>query len=95
MNPFEEIENTNTNLNNFHIEIWVENMGRKKNTYISGWSIDIEDLKNHLKNIKKKNGCNGSIKNNNIVQLQGDHTDYMTEYIINTGIDSNNIIIKG
>ncbi len=95
MNPFEEIEINTVNLNNIHIEIWIETMGRKKNTYISGWSIDPEELKNHLKNIKKKNGCNGSIKNNNILQLQGDHIEYITEYIINTGIDTNNIIIKG
>jgi len=77
------------------IEIWVEANGRKKNTYVSGWNINLDILKEHLTFIKKKNGCNGSIKNNNTLHLQGDHIDFMTKYLIDNGCDKNNIIVKG
>lgn len=92
MNPFEENNIINTNI---QIEIWLEINGRKKNTFISGWNIPINELKDHIKNIKKKNGCNGTIKSNNLIQLQGDHIDYIIDYINNTGISDEFIKIKG
>ena len=36
------------------IEIWVEERGRKADTYIYGWNLDKDTLNNHLKIIKKK-----------------------------------------
>lgn len=93
MNPFENTVNNNNNINNDNnIIIWLENYGRKKITFISDWNIDEEEIKNHLKNIKKKKGCNGIYKDN-IIQLQGDHIDYMVQYLNN--LSFNNITIKG
>lgn len=100
MDPFEEFNNDMNLPKEINIEIWVEQNGRKKNTYISGWETD--DLKMHLKIIKKKNGCNGTIKSlsNNldiiqVMQLQGDQTEFVKKYIIEQGIESKNIRIKG
>lgn len=83
------------------IEVWVEERGRKSDTYISGWDIDEIELKKNLKLIKKNRGCNGSIKEIikeagkvKVLQLQGNHRDYVIEYIKNTGIDESIIKIK-
>ena len=97
-NEFEnELLNTST------IDIWVEVNGRKKNTYIYGWELDMPELKDHLRTIKKKKGCNGTIKNItnddygtvSVLQLQGNHAEYVKTYIVNTGVKSDNIRIKG
>jgi translation initiation factor 1 (eIF-1/SUI1) len=97
-NEFEnELLNTST------IDIWVEVNGRKKNTYIYGWELDMSELKDHLRTIKKKKGCNGTIKNItnddygtvSVLQLQGNHAEYVKTYIVNTGVKSDNIRIKG
>ena len=105
--PIESIQNQIDNDKNIlplehKIEIWVENLGRKKNTYITGWNITDVNLKEHLKFIKKKIGCNGTIKKiiiesveKNVILLQGNHTNYIYNYIISQGIDSNYIHIKG
>ena len=93
---------TNNIINNTKIEIWIETSGRKKNTFISGWNINNNELKNHLKYIKKKNGCNGTIKDITIdsikkivILLQGDHVDYIYNYLIQNGITNTDIYIKG
>jgi len=96
MNPFnilnKEIINKKLDTN---ITIWLENIGRHKNTYISGWDISSDEKKKHIQNIKKTTGCNGSIKtmNNitNTIHLQGDHIKFMYNYLINSGIDINTI----
>lgn len=90
MNPFEEIED-NITTKHFKIEIWLEAEGRKKNTYLSGWDIEESLLKEHIKTMKKKNGCNGTIKDlkniagevtdKNVLHLQGDHVDFILNYI--------------
>ncbi len=102
MNPFEEFSNDMNLDKQINIEIWVDQNGRKKNTYISGWEISDDELKGHLKIIKKKNGCNGTIKklSNNIeeikvLQFQGDQTEFVKKYIIDQGINIKNIRIKG
>ncbi len=105
MDPFADIKNEFEDelLQDNLIELWVEVNGRKKNTYILGWKLPTSELKEHLRTIKKKRGCNGTIKdmtteeygNVSVLQLQGNHTDYVKEYIINTGIDGDNIRIKG
>jgi translation initiation factor SUI1 len=105
MNPFEDIStNSNTNTKAFSIQIWVEANGRKKNTYVSGWTIPDDQLKEHLKSIKKKNGCNGTIKEVpnetnselvKVIQLQGDHSDYINQYLVQNGVEQGNIHIKG
>jgi translation initiation factor 1 (eIF-1/SUI1) len=111
MNPFEEIDDiTNDQLVDQNTEpnilyIWVQKMGRKSNTYVSGWSITNDELKAHLKTIKINKGCNGSIKNmvvdgndtaeERVLHLQGDHAVYLEQFISNTGIDPSLIHIKG
>ena len=93
MNPFNELEElTMTNTNN-KIEIWVESYGRKKITYISGWDLPDKDIREHIKIIKKRHGCNGSIKNK-IIQFQGNISDYVKIYLIDKGIDIDNIRIR-
>ena len=113
MNPFEnistnddtDITNTVANATNTpFVEIWVEAYGRKKNTYVSGWDVSEDRLKEHLKYIKKNNGCNGTIKEmtnesgvtlQQVLQLQGNHLKYIKEYIISNDVDSTNIRMKG
>ncbi len=106
MNPFDNDEDNNVSNNVFsnQITIWIITTGRKSNTFVSGWDISDDQLKEHLKNIKKKNGCNGSIKdvldentNNTIktLQLQGNHIDFIKDYLINNGVDNNTIYVKG
>jgi translation initiation factor 1 (eIF-1/SUI1) len=93
MNPFEQ-EPSDVVLNNFElnkIEIWCEERGRKCITHVYGWNINDTELKEHLRTIKKKKGCNGTIKKMSVdeigevsvLQLQGNHVDYVKEYIIN------------
>jgi translation initiation factor 1 (eIF-1/SUI1) len=102
MNPFQD--NIQDFLKTSNVTIWVETNGSKKNTYISGWNITDIQLKDHLKIIKKKNGCNGCIKllpnesNNgfvNTIQLQGDHIDFIKDYLIKNDVLEENIRIKG
>jgi translation initiation factor 1 (eIF-1/SUI1) len=104
MNPFEDISTNNTMNTNTKIDIWVEKRGRKTNTYVSGWDIPEEELKEHIKSIKKNNGCNGTLKEISnesteqllkVIHLQGDHSVYFNKYLISHNIDPNNINIKG
>ena len=101
MDPFEEINNIKDTFDEY-IDIWVEINGRKKNTFAIGWNIPESQLKDHLRTIKKSNGCNGTIKNvingtNSVraMQLQGDHSHYLRQYMINKGVDATLIRIKG
>jgi translation initiation factor 1 (eIF-1/SUI1) len=93
---FDLINNESAN-----IEIWIEERGRKADTYVYGWDLDEESLKNHLKIIKKKRGCNGSIKEIvkengpiKVMQLQGNIKDYVVSYLIENGVNEDNIKIK-
>jgi translation initiation factor 1 (eIF-1/SUI1) len=104
MNPFDDINDNNDNTKIHTIEIWVEANGRKKNTYISNWNLPQNELKEHLKFIKKKNGCNGTIKEISnesqtesikVLQFQGDHIDFINQYLIQNNIDESQINIKG
>ena len=112
MNPFEEINNINTVVKSTQIIICVKQNGRKHNTYISGWNIPDKDLSDHLKNIKKKRGCNGTIKmmdremnditldtdDKDIIQVmmfQGDHSSYIEKYLIEQGVNNEDIYTKG
>ena len=104
MNPFEENDEPEFAEIKL-IEIWIEINGRKKNTYIAGWNLSDIELKNHIKIIKKKNGCNGTLKEITtdgnkselikVIQLQGDHIDYLKTYLIEQNIDQNLIRIRG
>lgn len=89
------------NSNSSNIEIWVEERGRKSDTYVHGWNLDEETLKNHLKNIKKKRGCNGSIKQIiketgpiKVMQLQGNVKEFVINYLKENGISEDDIKVK-
>ena len=87
--------------NEIKIIIHSENRGRKTNTYIIDWNIDKEDMKAHLKNLKKKHGCNGSIKtklyqgeNKEVIHLQGQLKSEVKTYLMSLDISENNIEVK-
>lgn len=106
MNPFEEdddevkvdeTKNLSLKLNN--VEIWLEIKGRHKNTFITGLNFETDILKEHLTNLKKKHGCNGSLKNllidgesKKVLNLQGDHIDNIQNFL--TSINITNFITR-
>lgn len=96
--PF-DTENNNIFPKELKVQVLLQTMGRKKITFLTGWNINNEELKDHMKNIKKKNGCNGTIKtledNKTEIQFQGDLVDFLKDYLVKSGIEPNNIIIKG
>ena len=86
MNPFEDNNNNDTNIKiNNQVTIWIEANGKKSNTFISGLPYDSIILKEHLKTLKKKHGCNGSIKDN-VLQFQGDQIYNLKDYFKLLGI---------
>ena len=96
-------ENFTFNENEFDnkVIIFSERNGRKCNTYIVDWNIEKSDLKNHLKNLKRKHGCNGSIKNKmfhgeekEVLHLQGEWKSQVKEYLLDNNINEENIEIK-
>jgi len=95
------LNNTDVEITEKEILISKTNRGRKVNLFVSGWEIEVNDLKNHLKNLKKSLGCNGSVKTENIegtdqtvLHLQGDHTFKVEEYIKKNVDSTYNIKIK-
>ena len=70
------------------INLFCEKRGNKSNTYIAGWLITEEEMKKHLKNLKKECACNGSIKTilydsieTKVLHLQGNHISAVTNYL--------------
>jgi translation initiation factor 1 (eIF-1/SUI1) len=99
MDPFEQ-NNNNNQLLSTSAEVWIEQSGKKKNTYITGLNFTNKELQEHLKNLKKMHGCNGCIKDiiddkNTIsaLQLQGDHINHISDYFKQHNI--NDIKIRG
>lgn len=75
---------------------------RKSISYVEGWSLDLSELKNHLKILKSKLGCNGSVKSKKIngedtivFQLQGDKRNELVDYLEKQGIEKSCITIIG
>lgn len=99
-NPFENNQNNNTLINSNNVEIWLEKTkGRRQNTYISGLNLEKEELKKHLQILKKKHGCNGTLKvitedekNIEVIHLQGDNIDNIQNYL--KAINITNITIR-
>lgn len=94
-NAFDELNSS------FNIIIMTERRGRKTNTYVFGWDIEKSELKEHLKTLKKKHGCNGSVKvkdyNGNeqeCLQLQGEWSLQVKEYLMANNVSENEIQIK-
>ena len=101
-NPFgSNLNTTNEIFKQQNITLFSEKRGRKTNSYISGWEIDEEEMKMHLKNLKKKFACNGSVKSiemdgnmQTVIHIQGDHIDHLVKYLIENDISQENINIK-
>lgn len=101
-NNFENIfNNDEITFNDEKIIIRIDKRNARKSiSYIEGWNLEFNELKEHLKKLKIKLGCNGSVKNkkatNTVVfQLQGDKREELIEYLTNQGINRNNITIIG
>ena len=100
-NTFDNIDNTLNEINK-KITIFTQQNGRKYNTFIVGWKLDISSLKDHLKTLKVSNGCNGTIKQiqydgeeQSAVQLQGNKLEIVKEYLLNTvNISKDDLVIK-
>jgi translation initiation factor 1 (eIF-1/SUI1) len=98
---FNDFNEFDTDLVDSNITIFSEQHGRKKNTYVVGWDIKKEEMKEHLKTLKRKYGCNGSIKMKNYqgedvesMHLQGEWKEEVKAYLEDHGINSNNIEVK-
>jgi translation initiation factor 1 (eIF-1/SUI1) len=98
MDPFEQENESNQVLSN-PIIVWTETNGKRINTYITGLPFDDNKMKEHLTNLKKKHGCNGSYKEKEVdgvstmaLQLQGGHIDDIIEYF--KKYDINNITTR-
>jgi translation initiation factor 1 (eIF-1/SUI1) len=98
MNPFDEDKDNADDkkiIKNSKVIIWIEANGRKRTTNISGLLYPETELKEHLKNLKKKHGCNGTVKtvkiaeeeDKLILQFQGDHAYDMETYFKDLGFD--------
>ena len=97
---FDNSSESEEEINEKLIEIYIEQRnGRKSWTKIHGLSNYDIDLKSHLKILKKKLCCNGSIKeedNKKIITLQGDHRQVYKQFlIVNNKIKENMIHIHG
>ncbi|MEM2116018.1 MAG: stress response translation initiation inhibitor YciH [Candidatus Woesearchaeota archaeon] len=68
---------------------------KKLVTLIEGFtddkSVNIEEL---LRYLKKKLGCGGVIRENNVIELQGNHLSNIKKLLVDYGFDENNIVIK-
>jgi translation initiation factor 1 (eIF-1/SUI1) len=98
MDPFDIKEKENINLDEEDIIIKIPRHKGKYNTFISGWNIPLEEIKEHIKTIKRALGCNGSVKKNEdiyTIQFQGSHEIYIREYLEKQGVDKNNITLQG
>ena len=104
-NPFDTNDTKESIANTFSkIDMTIIHNGKKSNTYITNWNINKDELTEHFKIIKKKKGCNGSIKeitedgSDNIIiklHLQGNHKIFMIKYFADLGIDESLLCIKG
>jgi len=104
MNPFEnENDQVTRVLLTTDITIWKTTKGRKTNTYITGWNIEENELKDYLKVFKRTNGCNGSLKKDEeeggtggyTLHFQGDKINELIEFMISKGVNKELITLKG
>ena len=101
MNPFDDNfeEDEFTGLSK--IDVRLHKRGRKSNTYVENWNLTKEELKTHLKTLKKTLGSNGSLKKNDkvegwVLHLQGDRRNDVKSYLIDVGkISEDRIVLHG
>ncbi|ADO67096.1 putative SUI1/eIF-1 [Cafeteria roenbergensis virus] len=103
-NTFENsFENDELILEEQHIIIRIDKRNARKSiSYVEDWNLTIDELKNHLKKLKTKYGCNGSVKTKNVngkniivFQLQGDKRTELINYLQDQGIEKTNLTIIG
>ena len=60
-------------------------------------TLEMDDIKQFIKKIKKTKCCNGSYQvDDKVIQLQGDQTDYVKDLICNKhGYNEEDILVKG
>ncbi|MFH2123061.1 MAG: translation initiation factor Sui1 [Pseudomonadota bacterium] len=60
------------------VRIGMETKGRKGKgvTLVTGLALDPEELRSAVRELKKKCGCGGAIKNG-VIEIQGDHRDLL------------------
>ena len=83
-NPF--LESNNNEFKNLlkeepDIELWVVDRGRKCDTYISHLPYTEAELLEHLKHLKKKLGCGGSVQNSKDFELEEPSSNYFRIHI--------------
>jgi len=61
-------------------------------TIIDG--IDKENIENTAREIKRRLGCGGTIREGNIIELQGDHKNKIEETLIAIGFSKEDIEVK-
>lgn len=102
-NEFNNIEENN-NLEEDKIVIRIDKRNaRKCISYVEGWNLSLSELKEHLKTLKTKSGCNGSVKEKKnedgsksvVFQLSGDKRYVLENYLLEHGIKEENINIIG
>lgn len=98
---FDDNNNINIDFEENKIIIYSERNGRKSNTYIIDWDISKENMKDHLKNLKRKHGCNGSIKtkmfqgeSKEVLHLQGELKSEVKDYLMSKDINESDIEVK-
>lgn len=62
-------------------------------TIIEG--IDKENIENTAREIKRRLGCGGTIREGSIIELQGDHKGKIKDILIKLGFPEEKIEIKG
>jgi len=94
MNPFESNENNTTNIFSMNEVIITtekaQEKGKRTLTKIYGLEFDNETMKTHLSAIKKKIGCNGSLKKEDektVIWLQGEsNINRIEDYLKEVGV---------
>ena len=89
-------ETSEKELSSNKLEIRVVKNGRKSVTYLDGWELEKAELKAHMKELKKKHGCNGSVKEKDgkvVFMLQGEKSEELIEYLKKVGIKVSEIKI--
>ncbi len=88
-------------INKKKVTIMGSSRGRKADTYIINWELSEDDLKSHLKKMKQKFGCNGSIKmvdyegkEVKALHLQGDKIQDAKKYLITLSINIKDLDVK-
>ena len=96
--PTNELDDTLVDSN--IITIFGEQAGKRSNTYVVGLNIDDTLRKEYVKTLKKKHGCNGSIKKIKyddieqiVIQLQGNQITKVHTFLKEIGVKQK-IIVK-